>query len=287
MAVTRVRFGTFDFDPATRELRRDGAPIRLQPQPAQVLAALLTRPGEIVTREELRAAVWSADTFVDFDRNLNFCIAQIRSALGDSAESPLYIKTIPKRGYQFIAPVASADAPSAPPPETPPPPPRKPYKLLILAAAAIAAAAIFLLLPHKVQSSPTRIAVSSFDNLTGDPEFDRFASGLQSAVVSELTAHGAGKYAIIGNAAILRQPKSQRDLIAIHNSLNVAAVVLGEIQRTPEGIHVFAQLIGLPEQSHRKAIRIQTTQSDPVKAQSELAKRILAEFAKPLTLAVN
>lgn len=285
MATTRVRFGTFDFDPSTRELRRDGTPIRLQPQPAQVLATLLARAGDIVTREELRAAVWTPDTFVDFDRNLNFCIAQIRSALADSAESPIYIKTIPKRGYQFIAPVASPGTPSAPPP--PPPQHRTHRKLLILAAAAIAVAAIFLLLPHKVQSSPTRIAVSGFDNLTGDPAFDNFTNGLQSAVVAELTNHGAGKYAIIGNAALLRKPKTDRDLTAIHSSLNVAAVVLAEIQRTPEGIHVFAQLIGLPEQSHRKAIRIHTAESDPVKAQSELAKRILSEFAKPLTFAAN
>src|SRR3954451_2698839 len=96
----RIRFGAFDFDPATLELRREGAPIRLQPQPAQVLAILLAHPGEVVTRETLQKTLWGEDTFVDFDRGLNFCIAQIRSALGDSATSSVYVKTLPKRGYQ-------------------------------------------------------------------------------------------------------------------------------------------------------------------------------------------
>lgn len=286
MNVTRVRFGTFDFDPGTRELRRDGAPVRIQPQPAHVLATLIARPGEIVTRDELRSAVWGADTFVDFDRSLNFCIAQIRSALGDSSDSPVFIKTIPKRGYQFIAPITTATVPQAP--VLPPPqPPRSRRKLLILAAAALAVAAIFLLLPYKVQSSPTRIAVAAVDNLTGDPNIDQFADALHSALIAELTAHGTGKYAIIGNAAILRRPKQERDLLAIHSSLDVAAVVLTEVQRGSQGIHVFAQLIGLPEQSHRKAIRIQTAERDPVRAQAELAKGILSQFAQPLTFAAK
>jgi DNA-binding winged helix-turn-helix (wHTH) protein len=103
----RIRFGAFDFEPASGELRRDGTHVRLQSQPAQVLALLLAQPGEIVTREALREAIWGTQTFVDFDRSLNFCVSQIRAALKDSAESPVYVKTLPKRGYQFIAPVDS------------------------------------------------------------------------------------------------------------------------------------------------------------------------------------
>ena len=99
-----MQFGIFDFDPLTRELRRKGVPVHLQAQPAQVLALLLEHAGEVVARDALRRAVWGSGTFVDFDRGLNYCIAQIRSALGDSADSPRYIRTIPKRGYQFIAP---------------------------------------------------------------------------------------------------------------------------------------------------------------------------------------
>src|SRR2546430_2687231 len=97
----RVRFGIFDFDPETRELRREGQTVRLQAQPAQVLEVLLQHAGEVVSRDTLRLAIWGTETFVDFDRGLNFCIAQIRAALGDSADSPRFIRTVPKKGYQF------------------------------------------------------------------------------------------------------------------------------------------------------------------------------------------
>ena len=113
----RVTFGLFELDPATGALTREGRPIRLQPQPARVLAILVGRAGEIVSREDLRAQIWNDGTHVDFERGLNFCIAQIRNALGDSADSPRFVETIPKRGYRFIAPVrADAGVPASPEP---------------------------------------------------------------------------------------------------------------------------------------------------------------------------
>lgn len=101
----RVTFGVFEFEPASGELSRGGRVVRLQRQPALMLAALVAQPGDIVTRETLQAAIWGSDTHVDFERGLNFCAAQIRSALGDSAASPRFLETIPRRGYRFIAPV--------------------------------------------------------------------------------------------------------------------------------------------------------------------------------------
>ena len=103
--LQRFRFGTFDFDATTSELRREGIPVRLQAQPAQVLAILLEQAGQIVTRETLQQTVWADGTQVDFERGLNYCIAQVRSSLKDSADSPRFVRTIPKKGYQFIAPV--------------------------------------------------------------------------------------------------------------------------------------------------------------------------------------
>jgi DNA-binding winged helix-turn-helix (wHTH) protein len=99
--MTRITFDRFDFDPRTLELRADGAPVPLQQQPARVLALLLERRGQLVTREELRAAVWGDDTFVDFNRSLNFCINQIRAALGDDADEPRFVETLRGRGYRF------------------------------------------------------------------------------------------------------------------------------------------------------------------------------------------
>jgi DNA-binding winged helix-turn-helix (wHTH) protein len=112
----RVRFGTFEVDLRSGELWKDGVRVKVTEQPFSVLAMLLTRPGDVVTRDELRKALWPADTFVDFDRGLNKAINRLRDALGDSADAPRYIETLPKRGYRFIAPLSTAPIP---PPSTP------------------------------------------------------------------------------------------------------------------------------------------------------------------------
>ena len=99
------RFGLFQADLATRALLRQGVRVRLQDQPFQILTILLERTGEIVSREELRQRLWPADTYVEFDGSLNAALKKLRSALGDSADNPIFIETVPKRGYRFIAPV--------------------------------------------------------------------------------------------------------------------------------------------------------------------------------------
>ena len=100
-----IRFGAFELDLQAGVLRKNGIRIRCQEQPLQVLAALAERPGELVTREELRRRVWPGDTFVDFDHALNTAIKKIRAALNDDADSPRYIETVPRRGYRLMAPV--------------------------------------------------------------------------------------------------------------------------------------------------------------------------------------
>src|ERR1700741_2246224 len=107
-----ICFGTFELTLRAGELRRRGQKIKLQEQPLQVLAALLEKPGEIVTREELRSKLWPADTFVDFDHSLNAAIKRLRDALGESPEAPVFIETLARRGYRFIAPVNGCSAPS-------------------------------------------------------------------------------------------------------------------------------------------------------------------------------
>src|ERR1700741_4054288 len=102
-----LQFGVFEVDLRAGELRKQGKRIKLQDQPFQVLAVLLQRPGEVVTREELRSQNWPPDTFVDFDNSLNTAINKLRDALGDSANSPRFIETLPRRGYRLLAPLAS------------------------------------------------------------------------------------------------------------------------------------------------------------------------------------
>src|SRR5205085_3211540 len=108
---TPIRFGVFEVDLASGELRKQGVRIKLQDQPFQALVALIERPGEVLTREELQKRLWPSDTTVDFDRGLNKAIARVRDALGDDADNPRFIETLPARGYRFLSQVG----PAAPP----------------------------------------------------------------------------------------------------------------------------------------------------------------------------
>jgi DNA-binding winged helix-turn-helix (wHTH) protein/TolB-like protein len=275
---TRVRFGPFDFDPETRELRRDGIPLRLQAQPAQVLAVLIDRAGQIVTREDLRQAVWGSDTYVDFESGLNYCIAQIRSALGDSADSARFIRTVPKRGYQFVAPLiapvlAVDSATVAAPVERKRPAVRYAF---IAGIILVASTAVVLLAFNRLRT--VNIAVARFDNETGSAEMDSFTGGLTQAVVAELTATVPARYGIIGNAAVLQRAPRMRDLRAIGSALNARYVIVGQVQRNATHIRVLAHLIRVPQQTHVWVARYDRDVTDPLQTQSELARLIAGEF---------
>jgi DNA-binding winged helix-turn-helix (wHTH) protein len=110
------RFGSFELDLDAERLLKNGRTIRIQPQPFRLLCLLTNRPGLLVTREEIQAALWAGDTFVDFDQGVNFAIKQVREALGDRVENSLYVQTVPKRGYRFLAPVESGREPVEPTP---------------------------------------------------------------------------------------------------------------------------------------------------------------------------
>jgi len=126
------------------------------------------------------------------------------------------------------------------------------------------------------------IAVARFDNETGSAEMDRFADGLTDAVVAELTADAGTRYGIIGNAAILRRPRSQRDLMAIGSSLRAKYVVLGQVQRSSAHLRVLAHLIRLPEQTHLWVVRLDRDTADPLETESKIARTIADEFSRRL-----
>src|SRR6266705_5938273 len=173
-----LRFGVFEVDVRAGELRKQGGRIKLQEQPLHVLTVLLQRPDEVVTREELRNQNWPADTFVDFDNSLNTAINKLREALGDSADNPRFIETLPRRGYRFIAPVtggdgttkgtASAVGAAAPP---------RSRKIVVTAAIALFAAGIAGGLLWRARqarhlSEKDTIVLGDFANSTGDAVFD-------------------------------------------------------------------------------------------------------------------
>jgi DNA-binding winged helix-turn-helix (wHTH) protein/TolB-like protein len=254
-----VRFGLFEFDPSALTLTREGVSLKLQPQPARVLAVLLERPGEVVSRETLRQRIWTDGTFVDFERGLNFCIAQIRSALGDSAESPRFVETLPRRGYRFIAPVQppGPDAPPLPAATTSAPLPaargggRRPW----LGGAAAFGVVVVLALAFGVSGrgdrEPIRVAVVPFDNETGRDAFDAVAVAVADATVARLASpERVSRLSVIGNSAALRKPRTFRDLKAIGQAVDADYVVLAQMKADAKAVRLIAHLIRISDEAH-------------------------------------
>jgi Tol biopolymer transport system component/DNA-binding winged helix-turn-helix (wHTH) protein len=187
----KVQFGVYEFDPDAMELRKHGVRIHLQEQPFRVLASLIERPGEVVTREQLRERIWSKDTFVDFDQSLNKAVNRLREALNDEASKPRYIETVPRRGYRFVAPVtgiaSSATSPAAPP-GIPDRTASWPISTKIIAAATLVLAAgitaLALLRNPKAppQPAPTRITT---DGNSTQPTLSRDGKLLSYTTVDE------------------------------------------------------------------------------------------------------
>jgi DNA-binding winged helix-turn-helix (wHTH) protein/TolB-like protein len=283
----RFRFGLFEFDVATRELRRDGVLRRLQAQPAQVLSCLIQRAGQTVSREDLRKSLWGEDTFVDFDRGLNFCMSQIRSALDDDSTTPRYIRTLPRQGYQFIAPIEQMLGPSSSAERGLVTARSFPANKFVWAAVGlclllgVSAPAWWFLRSHPSKPSPT-VAVVRFDNETNDVGMSRFSDGLTDNVVEQLTSQSNGRYSVIGNARILRLPRDQRDLNAISSALHAGYVVLGQVQGSGTKTRILAHLIRLPDETHLWVARMDRSLDDPLSVEAEAAQKIAAEFSERL-----
>ncbi|MBL8177605.1 MAG: winged helix-turn-helix domain-containing protein, partial [Bryobacterales bacterium] len=142
------RFGPFELDPATGELRKHGIRVKLQAKPCEILKALLEQPGSVVARDELRRRLWQDETFVDFENGLNTAMNRLRLALGDSAGEPRYIETLARTGYRFIAPLERTAAPAPPPPPVSPPRPRVHYAVLAAVVAAALIGVVYARLPR-------------------------------------------------------------------------------------------------------------------------------------------
>jgi DNA-binding winged helix-turn-helix (wHTH) protein/TolB-like protein len=251
-----VRFGTFDFDPETGELHRNGTGgragvVRLERQPARALALLVGRAGEVVSRDQLKTALWGDDTHVDFDRGIAYAISQIRTALGDSAENPRFIETLPKRGFRFIAPVGGDDVREVPGAKAPglrrEGTGRPRYRWL--GVAGVVALALVVAAFWFANQRPV-VAVAVFDNETGNPAHDAFTSGLSDAVVAHLGQIDRARLGVVGNTVQVRMPRSERDLNAILEETGAGYVLLAQFQVTDTGLRLFAHLIRLSDGQH-------------------------------------
>ncbi|HVR38991.1 MAG TPA: winged helix-turn-helix domain-containing protein [Thermoanaerobaculia bacterium] len=262
-----IRFGPFEADEHTGELRRDGVVVPLAPQPFRLLVALASRPGELVTREELRQSVWGDETFVDFERGLNFCVLQVRTAIGDDAKNPQYIETLPKRGYRFIAPIAS---------ETPKPKPRLRVRRTAIAIAA-AALLVFVIAAwqqrHAADDRAT-IAVLPFDNLSGANDAD-FADGMTEELITHLARLQPRRLSVIARTSIVGYRDTKKSTRDIGQELGARYIVEGSIRREGERVRVTAQLIDAREQTHLWAQSFDRNGAGALAIQEDVAEGIV------------
>jgi TolB-like protein/DNA-binding winged helix-turn-helix (wHTH) protein/Tfp pilus assembly protein PilF len=291
----RLRFDDFELDIRAGELRKRGVKLRLQGQPLQVLAVLSNRAGDLLTREELRAEIWAADTFVDFDHSLHNAIARLREVLGDSAETPRYIETLPRRGYRFIAPVervetqpSSTSAPSQPPVEAPANP-RPAQSHTYLAATALAliviGAALWLVRtathPTNAATRLDSIAVLPLDNLSGNPSEDFFVDGMTDQLITDLAK--VSSLRVISRTSVMRYKGTKKTLPEIARELHVDAIVEGSVVRSGQRVRVTAQLVEASTDQHLWAETYDRDLGDVLKLQGEVADAIARQVRARLT----
>jgi len=255
------RFATFVLDVRTGELTSAGKRIPLREQSLQLLLALLERPGELVTREELMGRLWSPGTFVDSDRGLNKAIKHLRETLGDSADQPHFIETFPRRGYRLIVPVTRNDQLKeevAAVPDGPPPQPKVPFRIAVLVAAVVGLAIVISLSVRRArnwrttQTQPlpqiSSLAVIPLENLSHDPEQEYFADGMTDELITNLAKMSQAR--IVSRTSVMHYKGMRKTLKEIAQELNVDAVVEGTVQRSGNRVRITAQLIQASTDSH-------------------------------------
>jgi TolB-like protein/DNA-binding winged helix-turn-helix (wHTH) protein len=246
-------FGRFIADAHTGELTEAGIRKPLRDQSFQLLLALLERPQTLITREELAGRLWPAGTFVDFDRGLNKVVNHLREALGDSADHPRFVETLPRRGYRFIAPVTAGEIESDPPAPSPPRTHRR-GTIAVLAAAAVAAALAAGAIAWRWASprgTPARIAaiaVIPLDNLSPDADEQYFADGLTDALITDLAK--AGSVRVTSRTSTIQYRGTKKTIKEIGRELNVDAVVEGTVTHAAGRVRVTAQLIQVSTDMH-------------------------------------
>jgi uncharacterized protein (TIGR02996 family) len=310
-APTIRRFGAYEINLQSGELRKSGMRLRLSGQPFRVLAVLVERPGEVVTREELHSKLWPADTFVDFDHGLNNAVARIREVLDDSSDTPRYIETIPRRGYRFIAPLADVP-PVAVSPSAPGSTVSLAHKATItygsgpvvlpgerwlgttrikatLAGAALLAifAVIGLMLYRGSDAKGTKqpairsLAVLPLTNLSGDPAQEYFADGMTEAVIGRLSR--IHDLRVISRTSVMRFKDTKLSVPEIAKTLGVDAIVEGSVIREGSRIRVHAQLIRAATDEHLWSEAYDRDLQDVLVLQSDVAQSIAGKVEVTLT----
>ena len=292
--IARFHFGEFSVDPGTGQLSKHGIRVKLQERPLQFLLALVERPGEVVTREELRQRLWPDGTFVDFDHSISSALNRLRSALGDSAAQPRYIETVGRRGYRFLYPVSKSppDRPATPQlgsvsPRTLPRYLRValPVGLTLVVLTATLALPVRRPAPSD-RSEPIRaLVVLPLTNLSSDPEQEYFSEGLTDELVTHLASLEGLR--VISRASAMQYKNSRKPLRTIARELNVDAVLEGSVLKADGRVRITARLVEAATDHHVWAKSYERDHRDILDLQNEVTRDIAENIKLNLTAATR
>jgi TolB-like protein/DNA-binding winged helix-turn-helix (wHTH) protein/Flp pilus assembly protein TadD len=311
------RFGHFEVDERRGEIRKRGIRIRLRGRPFDILLILLERPGDLISRDELRSRLWTADTFVDFDHGVNTAVNRLREVLGDTADNPRFIETVPRKGYRFIAPVdvlpvreplpsvLAAPASPAAPVEPKPSPvvtlsspsadlhaarsARRWQAIAVavaIAAAALAGITVWMrpgAAPSATAPTQMRLAVLPFENLSGDPEQEFFSDGFTEELIAELGALQPDRLGVIARTTSMRYKATKKDVGQIRAELGVDYVLEGSVRRSGDRLRITAQLVEAKTQTQLWAESYDRKVADVIGIQTDVAMAIAKSLAPTLS----
>jgi TolB-like protein/DNA-binding winged helix-turn-helix (wHTH) protein/Flp pilus assembly protein TadD len=290
LSTHTVCFGPFQLDLRVAELRLNGSRTRLPDQPFQVLTALLEKPGEVVTREELRQRLWGSDTFVDFEHSLNAAVKRLREILGDSAENPRYIETLPRHGYRLIVPVENLEPPASAIPETSKP--RRRIWLAVVSAIFVFVVLVAYLLWHRfrVHAHPRArliLAVLPLENLSGDPDQEYLADSLTEDIITELGRLSPTQLGVIARTSVTQFSRTRKPISEIGKQLRADYIVEGSTRKSGQQLRVTLQLIRVSDQTHLWAEAYDSNLADLSTVERTVAEKTARTLSLELVPAVQ
>lgn len=283
---SHVHFGVFEADLQAAELRKHGAKIKLEGQPLQILAMLLARPGQLVTREELKQTLWPADTFVDFEHSINEAVKRLRQALDDSAETPRYIETLPRRGYRFIHPIngAAAELPLAavrPRTRWSVNPLFIAVPVLLIGILAVSAGGLRERFFGWGAAPISSLAVLPLKNVSGDPAQDAFTAGMTDVLITELAR--ISSLQVRSYQSVQQFKNSNRPIAEIARELKVQAVLEGSLVVEGDRIRLTLQLIRASPETHLWEENYTRELASAITLQNVLSRDVASELRIKLT----
>ncbi len=282
--VRILRFGAFELDIRHEELRRGGVLIKLSPQQLRVLRFLAERSGQTVAREEIQREIWGGEVFVDFDRGLNVCIAQIRAALNDDSEAARFIQTVPRRGYRFVAPVETVTDVTEPAltaaavVEKP-----RSYAKAVIAVCVLTliAAAVWL---RTGRPSPPRVilAVLPFENVTQRAEDAAVIDGLSNELITQFGAALPDRLGVIGRTSVVRLAGQRAGVAQIGRDLAAAYVLEGDLRSEGARVRISARLVKVSDQAQAWSETYEMEGASRLEMEEEVAARVTAAVVASL-----